>query len=70
MRGGRDAPRRLFGRKLGRDFGRELGLVLLAASFITDFVLMAMGLGNLDAAGKDALKRAGTVNSLRGEIEK
>ena len=42
----------------------------LAASFITDFVLMAMGLGNLDAAGKDALKRAGTVNSIRGEIEK
>ena len=51
-------------------FGVAAGLVLLAASFITDFVLMAMGLGNLDAAGKDALKRAGTVNSIRGEIEK
>ena len=51
-------------------FGVAAGLVLLAASFVTDFVLMAMGLGNLDAAGMDALKRAGTVHSIRGELEK
>lgn len=51
-------------------YGVAAGLVLLAASFVTDFVLLAMGFGNLDAAGKDALKRAGTVNSIRGEIEK
>lgn len=50
-------------------YGVAAGLVLLAASFVTDFVLLAMGLGNLDAAGKDKLKRSGTVNSIRGEIE-
>lgn len=50
-------------------FGLVAGLLLLAASFLTDFVLLLLGHGNLDADAKDKLRRAGTVNSIRGEIE-
>ena len=51
-------------------FGVSFGLYLLAASFLTDFVLIAFGIGNLGADEKDGLRRSGTVNSIRGEIER
>ena len=51
-------------------FGVSFGLYLLTVSFLTDFVLIAFGFGNLGADAKDKLKvqRSGTVNSIRGEI--
>lgn len=51
-------------------YGIVVGLFLLAASFITDFVLMVMGIGNLGADEKENLRRGGTVNSIRGELDK
>lgn len=50
-------------------YGVAFGLLLLAVSFFTDFVLLVMGIGNLDANAKDALRRGGTVNSIRGELD-
>ncbi|MCL1910207.1 MAG: TRAP transporter small permease [Kiritimatiellaeota bacterium] len=51
-------------------FGVSFGLYMLTASFLTDFILIAFGFGNLGADAKDKLKvrRDGTVNSIRGEI--
>jgi hypothetical protein len=51
-------------------YGVVLGLLLLAASFLTDFVLLVMGIGYLDADSKNMLRRGNTVNSIRGELEK
>ena len=51
-------------------YGVVFGLLLLAASFLTDFVLLVMGIGYLDADSKNTLRRGNTVNSIRGELEK
>lgn len=50
-------------------YGVVFGLLLLAASFLTDFVLLVMGIGYLDADAKNTLQRRNTVNSIRGELE-
>ena len=50
-------------------YAAALGLLLLAVSFLTDFVLLAMGHGSLDAEAKTALRRGRPVNSIRGDVE-
>jgi hypothetical protein len=47
-------------------YGAVFGLFLLAASFLTDFVLLV--LGHVDKSAY-AQQRAHTVNSIRGDLE-
>ncbi len=46
-----------------------LGLLLLSLSFLTDFVLLAMGIGHLDAEAKASLQRNRPVNSIRSGVD-
>ena len=50
-------------------YAAALGLLLLAVSFLTDFVLLVLGHGSLDAEAKAALQRQRPVNSIRGDVE-
>jgi len=53
-------------------YGVSFGLYLLTASFITDFLLISFGFGNLKADEKDRLRaerNAGTINSIRGDLD-
>ncbi len=47
-------------------YGAVFGLFLLAASFLTDFVLLVLGHADKNAY---AQQRAHTVNSIRGDLE-
>ena len=47
-------------------YGAAFGLFLLAASFLTDFLLLLFGHTNKDAYAK---QRAHMVNSIRGDLE-
>ncbi len=50
-------------------YGAALGFLLLAVSFLTDFVLLVLGIGKLDATAKMSLQRNRPVNSIRGEVD-
>ena len=50
-------------------YAATLGLLLLAVSFLTDFVLLVLGHGSLDAEAKSSLQRSRPVNSIRGDVE-
>jgi TRAP-type C4-dicarboxylate transport system permease small subunit len=50
-------------------YAATLGLLLLAVSFLTDFVLLVLGHGSLDAEAKAALRRTRPVNSIRSDVE-
>jgi len=47
-------------------YGAVFGLFLLAASFLTDFVLLVLGHADKNAY---AQQRANTINSIRGDLE-